>query len=315
MASTAPRSIAAPNSPLWVGLFHLFVVYIVWGSTYLAIRVGVREGSGFPPFSMGGSRLLAATAILFLVAVITRQSLKISPKGLWVHALSGFFLWVGGNGLVMWGEQRADSGYAALLVASVPLWVAIIEGILDRKIPSKLLIGSLLMGFLGIGVLSFPTFRTGGEANLHSIFALLLAPLFWGIGMVVQRRNPVALSPIVSSGYQQLFGAIGFILAALLLGEPWPNPTPEAWWAWGYLVVFGSLFAFTSFIMALKMLPTSLVVTYAYVNPVVAVFLGWLILHEPLNVWTLAGTVLVLVGVAGTFKHQSQENKKHATQE
>lgn len=304
MAVTSQSTVTPRQSTLWAGLFHLMVVYIVWGSTYLAIRVAVREGAGFPPFSLGASRLLVAGAILLLVALLTRQSLRLSKQDIHVLALSGFFLWVGGNGLVMWGEQQADSGYAALLVASTPMWVALIEGILDRKLPSRLLIFSLVIGFLGIGLLSVPALKPGAETDIYSIIALLIAPLSWGIGTVLQRRRPLSLNPLVSSGFQQVFGGIGFALISLLVREPVPNPTPEAWWAWGYLVVFGSFFAFTSFIMALRMLPTSIVVTYAYVNPVVAVFLGWLILHEPLSVWTIGGTIFVLAGVAGAFRNQ-----------
>lgn len=289
----------------WAGLFHLLVIYIVWGSTYLAIRVAVREGAGFPPFTMGAMRLLVAGSLLLLGAALARHRLKLSKQEFFVLVLSGMLLWVGANGLVMWAEQRADSGYAALLVASTPIWVAVIEALLDRKMPSYLFMASLLTGFAGIGVLTTPVLTNGTHADALSALALMIAPISWGIGTVLQRRRPVTLNMFVSSGYQQLFGGLGFAVTSIILGEPLPTPTPEAWWAWGYLVVFGSIVAFTSFLMSIRLLPTSIVMTYAYVNPVVAVILGWLILHEPIGVWTVAGTTLVLLGVAGVFRNQN----------
>jgi len=114
----------------------------------------------------------------------------------------------------------------------------------------------------------------------------------------------VGLSSVVNSGYQQIVGAAGFGATVLLLGEAWTKPSAEAWLAWGYLVIFGSLFAFTAFIRALKLLPTKIVVTYAYVNPVIAVFLGWLVLGETVTLWTLGGASLVLLGVAGVFRER-----------
>lgn len=293
----------------WTGLLHLLVVYFVWGSTYLAIKVGVREGSGFPPFMMGASRLLVAGCILLLAAALLKQCLRITRQEFCILLLSAVFLWVGGNGLVMWAEQHADSGYAALLVATTPMWVAVIEAIIDHKLPSWLLTGSLLIGFAGISLLSVPVLAECTVADAWSIGALILAPLSWAIGSVWQRRNQVSLGPVASSGYQQLIGGFGFMVLAFIYGEPLPNPTAEAWLAWGYLLIFGSL-AFTSYILALRLLPTSIVMTYAYVNPVVAVFLGWLILQEDVSGWTISGTALVLLGVAGAFYNQKVEKKR-----
>lgn len=306
MMSINTRATASPVP--WEGYFHLLVVYFVWGSTYLAIRVAVQEGSGFPPFMLGASRLLVAGCFLLFVALILRQAFKLSKHDFGILLCSSMFLWLGGNGLVMWAEQHAESGYAALLVATTPMWVALIEAILDRKLPTPLLIGSLLVGFAGLIVLSIPVLEVSTRSDTLSIIALLLASLSWAIGSVWQRRKPITLGPVVSSGYQQLFAGVGFALIATLAGEPIPSPSVEAWWAWWYLLIFGSLLAFTSFIMALKMLPTTIVMTYSYVNPVVAVFLGWLILHENVSIWTIGGTVLVLIGVAGAFKNQRNMN-------
>jgi len=284
------------------GLINLFIVYFVWGSTYLAIRIGIRGGAGFEPFWFGGMRVFTAGIILLGWGLIRGKDLRPSRKDLLILIGSGFLLWIGGNGLVVWAEQHVNSGIAALVVATVPIWVAFLDSILDSRVPKLPVILSLIIGFLGIFILSLPVFTSGIQADLLSILALLLASFSWASGLVLQTRNPVALSRGVSSGYQQLFGGIFFAVIALIVREPLPTPTTQAWLAWGYLVIFGSVIAFTSFVTVLQILPTRLVTTYSYVNPVIAVLLGWLILGEPITYWTVAGGVLVLIGVIGIYR-------------
>jgi drug/metabolite transporter (DMT)-like permease len=296
------------------GLINLFVVYFVWGSTYLAIRIGIRSGAGFEPFWFGGMRVFTAGIILLGWGLIRGKNIRLSKKDLLILAGSGFLLWIGGNGLVVWAEQQVNSGIAALVVATVPIWVAFLDSIMDSRIPTLKVILSLIIGFLGIFILSLPVLTSGIRADLLSILALLLASLSWASGLVLQTRHPVALSRGVSSGYQQLFGGIFFALIALIVREPLPTPTTQAWLAWGYLVIFGSVIAFTSFVTALQILPTRLVTTYSYVNPVIAVLLGWLILGEPITYWTIAGGILVLIGVTGIYR-ASSGSKEPATRE
>ncbi|MBM3145451.1 MAG: EamA family transporter [Chloroflexi bacterium] len=289
------------------GLLNLFVVYFVWGSTYLAIRVAVREGSGFPPFALGAMRVLPAAVLLIAWGAITRQRVKLTRREFVTLFFSGLLLWLGGNGLVNWSEQRADSGIAALMIAATPIWVATTEAILDRRMPSLRFIGALLIGFSGIAVLSWPVLRSGVRADILSIIGLLIAGFSWGSGTILQSRRQVGVRSVVSAGYQQFFGGLGFVMIFLLSGEPLPDPVPEAWWAWGYLLVFGSLISFTAYVRAVELLPTSIVMTYPYVNPVIAVFLGRIVLNESITVWTIAGAVLVLLGVAGIF-HERRRN-------
>jgi drug/metabolite transporter (DMT)-like permease len=286
----------------WAGLFHLSVVYLVWGSTYLAIRVAVREGAGFPPFTLVSTRVLLGGALLLAWAGLSRRRLVPSRRELAILTASGLLLWGGGNGLVTWAEQRAHSGYAALLVGAAPIWAVLIESVLDRKAPSLLLTGSLLVGFAGIGLLSGPVLASGVRADVLSVLALLLAGFSWASGTVLQTRHPVSLGPRVSSGYQQLMAGLGYVVLLLVVREPRPSPVPEAWLAWGYLVVFGSILAFTAYVQALRLLPINIAMTNAYVNPVIAVILGWVILREPITGWTIGGTALVLLGVAGVFR-------------
>ena len=290
------------------GLAHLGVVYVVWSSTYLAIRIAVREGSGFPPFTMALMRVAAAGAIMFIWAWLSKKRIELDRREALILGLSGLLLWTGGNGLVTWAEQRAESGLTAIILASLTIWVAIIEAVIDRRLPSKLLAGSLLVGLSGIAVLTYPTMQSGVRADMLSLLALIGATISWGIGTMLQTRNHVNVSARVSSAYQMVAGGVGFAILLFLFDEPTPTPTTEAWLAWGYLVLFGAVLAFTSYVTALRMLPTKIVMTYAYVNPVLAVFLGWIILSEAITTWTVLGTILVLVGVAGVFRERFQES-------
>jgi drug/metabolite transporter (DMT)-like permease len=299
------------HSLSWSGLVSLFIVYFVWGSTYLAIRIAVGPGSGFPPFFMVSSRVLTAGTLLLVLAGLTRQRLRPTTPELITVIASGVLLWLCGNGLVSWAEQRSASGMAALIVGATPIFVAMIEAVIDRKPPSLLLIVSLLIGFSGIIVLSYPVLRSGIQADILSIGLLLVGAFSWGIGSLLQSRRPVGLQPMVSSGYQHLSGGIGLLAAALITHEPVPTPSHAAWMAWLYLVLIGSVLAFTSFVRALRLLPISIVMTYGYVNPVIAVLLGWLILGEPITIWTISGTALILLGVAGVFRVRSQSRAAH----
>lgn len=284
----------------WQGLLCLLVVYVIWGSTYFAIRVAVGEGSGFAPFSMAGSRVLIGGLLLLAVGAGMGYSLRLT-RGAWVViVISAILLWNGGNGLVTWAEQYAHSGYAALLVGTTPLWGALWDSLIRRKKPTKVLILSLLVGFTGLMVLTFPQWRGGEFTDAASTLALCLAPVLWSAGSAYKQRRPLPNAIIVIAAYQQIVAAGVFLLMAYLSHEPWPTPSPEAWWAWGYLVVFGS-FAFTAYVIALHKLSLPVVMTYAYVNPVIAVLLGWFLLDEPVTGGMVLGMVLILAAVGGVF--------------
>jgi drug/metabolite transporter (DMT)-like permease len=176
------------------------------------------------------------------------------------------------------------------------------------------------LGFCGTGFLSYPVFAGGVHADILSIIVLLFASLFWGSGSLLQRRHGVHLSARVTAGYQQIFALPGFLLLSYLTGEPRPAPIPSAWMAFTYLVIFGSVIAIASFTRALHILPTKVLFTYGYVNPMIALFLGWIILSEPITNWTLLGAVMIISGVGGVFMesqnaHNSEsrrsENESH----
>ena len=286
---------------------HLLIVYIVWGSTYLGIRVAVQEGSGFPPMIMSATRVFAGSLILVALArFIQKQSLRLTKEEWVVLSVSGLALWWGGNGLLAIAEMTVPSGYAALIISCTPIWVAIIESILDKKRPSVFLVISLLIGVAGIAVLNWPAIIAGNLNDLKGLFLLIIAGLSWGAGSIYQKRKNIHTTPEISSAVQQFTGGIALLITSFIISEPTMNPVPSAWWAWGYLIIFGSVITFTSFVKALKLLPPNIVFTYAFVNPVVAVLLGFIILGEPITPWTFAGATLVLVGVLGVFKEQKE---------
>src|SRR3990172_3808106 len=293
---------------------HLGIVYLVWGSTYLAIRVAVREGSGFPPFSMGASRVILAGLLLLGWAALSRKRVRPTRRELLVLAGSGLLLWSAGNGLVIWAEQRADSALAALVIGTTPIWAVLIEAALDRRRPSPLLLAGLFSGLVGIGLLSAPVLAGGVRADVLSVVALVLAAAAWALGSVLLNRHPVDLPLRVSSGYQHLAGGIGFLALMLLTREPLPSPQPQALAAWGYLVVFGSIIAFTSYVSILRTLPVSIATSSSFVNPIIAVILGAALLQEPITPWTVSGAVMVLLAVAGAFLDRQLQRRRVPSQ-
>jgi drug/metabolite transporter (DMT)-like permease len=291
-----------------IGLVHLFVVYVIWSSTYLAIRVAVEEGSGFPPFVMGGSRLVLAGLMLFALASLRKNRLLLTAKELLIVSISGFLTWGVSNALLVWAEQYTHSGLASLLISTTPMWVAFLDSVVSKKAPSPLLVGSIVLGLLGVAVLMFPAFRADGSTDFISGLLIVVASLSWAAGAVYQKRTPTAINDTVFAAYQLVVGGCTFFIMSWLTDEPMPHPTHGAWLAWGYLIVFGSVIAFNSYVIALRRLPINVMMTYGFVNPVLAVFLGWLILTEEITGWTITGAALAVLGVVSVFRQQTKKS-------
>lgn len=289
-----------------IGLANLMIVYLIWSSTYLAIRVGMEAGSGLSPLAMGTIRLLLAGAILLGFALFRGHKLRITAYDLYVLTVTSFMLWVVCNGLVMWAEQHANSGFTALILATSPIMVASLDYMLLRHVPSRLLLGSLIFSFLGLGLLMAPSMLQGNSTEFIAGIALLVCSLGWSGGTVFQKYHPIKLEVTVISGYQHLIGGSIFGLLMLIFRVPIPHPTARAWAALSYLIIFGSVVAFTAFVNALKLLPINVAMTYSYVNPVLALFLGWWLLHESVTISTLIGAAMVILGVAGVFYNKTE---------
>ena len=286
------------------GLAYLVTVYLIWGSTYLAIRFAVREGSGIPPFALGAMRTLVAGSVLLAWGIFRKMRIRLTRSEFITLTVAGLLMWPGANGLVNWAEQRADSSYAALLVGAIPIWTALIDSLWRRQRMSWRLLILLLIGFSGVGLLAIPRLLVAEGADVATILMLIVAPICWSVGTLLQIHRPVAVSPLVSSAYLHLLGGAGFVFLFLVTREPWPTPSAEAWGAMTYLIIAGSIIGFTAYVRTLSLLPTSIAMTFAYVNPVVAVILGWMILREDLSLPVVAGMGLILFSVWGVFREK-----------
>ncbi|MEO8741997.1 MAG: drug/metabolite exporter YedA [Lysobacteraceae bacterium] len=278
----------ATATRLQVGL-ALLSVFILWGSTYLAIRVGLR---GFPPFLMGSVRMFCAGLLMFVVLrwrgepTPTRAQWKtLSVLSIWMVLLS--------NGLVNYSETQVSSGLAAIAVASMPLWAGLF-GALRGRHPSRGEWAGLAIGFVGVLWLNAESTLAGTPRGM---IALLVAPIAWAWGSVWSRDKDLPL-PFMSASAQMLCGALWMLATGLVFGERMHAlPSREAVLAVAYLVVFGSIIGFTAYIWLLHHVRPALATSYAYINPPIAVLLGSLLLHERFSTHDLAAMAVILAGV------------------
>lgn len=288
----ATASVAA----IWLALV---TVYLVWGSTYLAMRVMVQT---LPPLVSMGVRFLAAATLLgaLLAARHGASVLRVSRREAGAAAVVGLLLLVLGNGSVAVAVQTVPSGLAALLVAATPLWLVLLRAATSDRPGLATLLGTAL-GFGGIALLALPGSRTEG-VQTWGVVLIIVATVCWAIGSFSAPRLPLPGNPFVATVWEMLCGGLAMLAVGIASGElrgfaP-AEVSAQSWLALTYLVVFGSMVAFTAYVWLLHNAPLSLTATYAYVNPVVAVLLGWLILAEPVTGVILAGGAVVVLGVA-----------------
>lgn len=290
------------------GLTHLAILFVVWGTTYLAIRVAVAPG-GFAPMWMGALRVALAGASLLAFAHWRGRSLRL-PQSEWATlALGGLLIWSAGNGLVMVAEMEVTSSVAALVAATTPGWVVLFEAVIDHRWPTRSTWLAIAAGSLGVLVLQSDPTASGLRAG--PLASLLFAAMCFAAGMVAHKRLPVRAPVSVRAGYELLLATAGFITLALARDEPISAPSADAWIAFVYLVVFGSVIGFTSFIRATELLPTSLVSTHAFVNPIVAVLLGWLLLDESITWRTGVSAALIVAAVIWLLRAPATEAAPH----
>jgi drug/metabolite transporter (DMT)-like permease len=290
---------AIPHRPTWKTLLAFAIIYLVWGSTFLAIRIGVRE---VPPFLLAAMRFLAAGLVLY--GWMIAQGERSPTARQWTSA---FFIavpiFVVDYGLVFWAEQRVPSGVTAVMLGTIPAFMALSEIIFLRtqRLTVRLAL-ALLIGFGGVAALMSHSFNLGGAPiDSTGAVALIFAAMGWSVASALTRKLPLPPSKVMSSGAQMLAGGTLLLIIAAALGEfrdfhP-ATVSREAWLSLLYLIVAGSIIAFTAYVWLIHHESPTKVGTYAYVNPVVAVLRGYFLGGEALGIRTILGTLLVLISV------------------
>jgi drug/metabolite transporter (DMT)-like permease/GNAT superfamily N-acetyltransferase len=290
---------AAEAPPTWLVWLALTTVYLVWGSTYLAIRVMVET---MPPLLAAGTRFTVAGAVFFAVLRIRRgaAAVRFTRPQLLAAAAVGLLLPFGGNGLVTIAEQHVPSGLAALIIASVPLWIVVMRALSRDRIPALTLAG-VLIGFCGVAILLLPGEQPEG-ASIGGMLLIVVAAVCWASGSYYSRRWPLPPDVFLATSLEMICGGLAMVVVALIAGEASDVHVSEfslkslAGFAW--LVTAGSLAAYTAYVWLLKNVPISKVATYAYVNPVVAIFLGYALLSEQITPTIVVGAALIVASVA-----------------
>jgi len=276
------------------------LLYVLWGSTYLAMRVIVRD---MPPYVAGTVRYLGAGPIMLAACALLGRKISLTRQDLGRLLVISILLLSVGNIGVLWGEEYVSSGLASLIVALVPIWVVMIEAWIFRagRMTAKGLIG-LAIGIVGLLVLLWPRISSGthlGRLELLGSGILAGASFFWALGSVFSHRFNLTVDVFASAAWQMtLAGAINGVIALATGQFQKTHWTTSALSSIGYLVVFGSWIGYSAYIYLLEHVPTPKVATYAYVNPIVAVFLGWIILHEQVDGFMLLGTAIIIASVA-----------------
>jgi drug/metabolite transporter (DMT)-like permease len=314
VTTTRPRRLPATTTadrPVTVGvLVALGTVYVVWGSTYLAIKYTVAD---LPPLlAMGVRFLLAGTVLLTAVLLLRgRAAFRMTRRELTTAVVCGLFLLVGGNGLVAVAEQDVDSGLAALLIAGTPLWVVVLRALL-RDRPSAATVAGLLLGLAGVAVLLLP--GISGSTQLEPLLLVCLSSVLWSCGTVLATRRPLPSDPFVTTVVEMAAGGSAMVVVGSLGGE-WgrldlDGVAGSSWIAFVYLVLVGSVVGYSAYVWLLARAPLSLATTYAYVNPAVAVVLGALFLAEPLTPSVLVGGAVIITAVAFVITAESRGRRR-----
>lgn len=287
-------------------------VYIIWGSTYLAIRFAIET---IPPFIMAGSRFLFAGIVLYLLTYKKNKE-KLTPAHFKSTAIIGILLLLGGNGGVCWAEQFVPSGLTALLISTVPIWVMLISFVMPKQKNASLknVIG-VILGFIGLFFLISPEhIIKGSSVDLVGALALIIASLLWSIGSVYSKNADLPKYSLTATALEMFFGGITLLIASLFTGE-WSHFNAGAISGKSilglvYLIIFGSLIAFSAYVWLLSKADPHKVTTYAYVNPVVAVFLGWLLAGEMIDLKVIVSAVIIIAAVVLIITNFSAMRKK-----
>ncbi|HWQ57407.1 MAG TPA: drug/metabolite exporter YedA [Clostridia bacterium] len=288
-------------------------VYLFWGGTYLGMRVAVET---IPPFLMAGVRFTTAGWILYTVLRVRGEKRPTLRE--WANAgAAGVLMLLGGNGVLAWAEQTVPSSIASVLLATVPLWITVLSFISGAKKPRVWSILGILLGLCGIAVLVWnPAGSASQAASVWGMLVILCASISWSLGSVYARKAKLPAAPLLSTGMQMIAGGAGLLVVAAFSGDyrgfDVAQVSARSWLAFGYLVVFGSLVGFTSYVWLLKNAEPSVVSTYAFANPIVAVFLGWLLAGEGIGANALVAALIIIAAVVVITLFRDKENAKGA---
>lgn len=274
-----------------------FAIYVIWGSTYLLNKIAVTE---LPPFFLASIRFLVASLLIFSIAKILKISLKITFAQLKNTIIAGFLFLTFGNGVVVWALQYVDSGFTALEISAQPLVVLILMRILQGKKISLMSYIGVFLGFIGIFLLVSQKEIISQEGQVLGMVTIFICMISWAYASIFVGKADLPSNHFVNTGYQMLSGGIMLCIVSLCLNEPWSLPsswTNEVQWSMFGLILFGSIIAFTAFNYLLKTVSPEKVATSTYVNPIIALILGWWVLNEHISLQSIIAAVILLTGV------------------
>ncbi|SOU87166.1 EamA family transporter [Tenacibaculum dicentrarchi] len=284
------------NSKLLI-IAAFFSIYIIWGSTYLFNKIAVTE---IPPLFLASIRFSIAGVLIMILAKIMKLPLKISRNQLVNSGIAGFLFLVYGNGVFVWALKYVDSGFAALLASTQPLFVLFLLRLIDgKRLQRKSIIG-VSLGLIGMYLLVSQQEITTSEGSVLGIFMILTCVLSWSYGSVFVSKADLPKKHLVSTGYQMLLAGFMLAIASLVFKETWISPlnwSSKTQGAMFFLIIFGGIVAFTAFNYLLKSVSPEKVATSAYVNPIIALFLGWSLLNEQLTSQSIVASAVLLLGV------------------
>lgn len=284
-----------PNTTLIILSF--FSIYFIWGSTYLLNKIAVSE---LPPFMLAGIRFVSAGIIIFLIAKVLKINIAITPRQLLNTIIAGFLFLTFGNGVVVWALKYVDSGFAALEISAQPLVVLLLMRFLQGKKIQPMSVIGVILGFIGIYLLVSQKEIISQENSVMGMIMIFVCMISWGYGSLFVGKADLPRNYFVNTGYQMFTGGIMLMIASLAFKERWTSPV-----SWGnpvkyamiLLIVFGSIVAFTSFNYLLKVVSPEKVATSTYVNPIIALLLGWYFLNEQITTQSVIAAAVLLTGV------------------
>lgn len=297
-----------PHGASWSGIGNLLIIYIVWGSTYFAVKIAVAGPPEIAPLQLQTWRMWAASTLLIAIGLFrTRRFPALSAKQIFISAASGILMWVMGNGLATLASRHAASGFIVMAMGMIPIWTTLLSSVIDRTCPSLSIVAGLAIGLSGLFLIVGPPIFLAGSSSVESgyavwlAFVLCAAGLTWSLGSLIQKPLFTAISPVWAAGLQTLAAAIvltGICSANGITLMPPVDLARSQIAAFLYLVICGSAISLLAYIAVMRIYPPAVASTFAYVNPLVGVLLGWAVLGEKPALISLVGIAVILTGVA-----------------